>query len=101
MNKDEILKRAQQEKSDEMEMQVRDKSMKWTYIAMVLSAAVFSFIRDQQGLPMMDLCATVSISVCVGQFYRYVRTRDRGCLLIAVLMFIVSIVAAVRFFMGH
>lgn len=101
MNKDEILKRAQQEKNDEMEIQVRDKSIRWTYIAMVLTAAIFSFIRDQQGLPMMDLCATVSISVCVGQFYRYVKTRDHGCLLIAMIMFAVSILATVRFFMGH
>ncbi|MDO5346074.1 MAG: DUF6442 family protein [Lachnospiraceae bacterium] len=101
MNKEEILKKARQEKNDEMVTQVRDQSMKWTYIAMVLTAAFFSYIRDRQGLPMMDLCATVSISVCVGQFYRYWKTRDKGCLLIAVIMLVVSIFAAVRFYMGH
>ncbi len=101
MDRDEILKRAQQEKHDEMEIQVKDQSMKWTYIAMVLAAAVFFVIRDRQGLPMMDLCATVSISVCIGQFYRYIRTRERSCLFIAVLMLAVSVMAAVRFFMGR
>lgn len=65
--KKEILKRAQDEKLDERELQVKDKSMMWSYIVMVIMASVFSFIRSEQGLPMMDLCATVSGSVCVQQ----------------------------------
>ena len=64
MERKEILKRAQDEKLDERELQVKDKSMMWSYIVMVIMASVFSFIRSEQGLPMMDLCATVSGSVC-------------------------------------
>lgn len=60
MERKEILKRAQDENLDERELQVKDKSMKWSYIVMVIMASVFSFIRSEQGLPMMDLCATVS-----------------------------------------
>ena len=35
MERKEILKRAQDEKLDERELQVKDKSMMWSYIVMV------------------------------------------------------------------
>mgnify|MGYP002171082171 CR=1 FL=1 len=76
MEKKEILKRAQDEKLDERELQVKDKSMMWSYIVMVIMASVFSFIRSEQGLPMMDLCATVSGSVCAAMTYRFIKTRN-------------------------
>lgn len=101
MDKEEILRKAQIEGQDEREVQIRDKSIKWTYIAMVAAAAVFSFIRENQGYPMMDLTATVSISVCVGQLYRYWKGKDKSSLLIAVIMLGVAIMATIRFFMGH
>ena len=49
MERKEILKRAQDEKLDERELQVKDKSMMWSYIVMVIMASVFSFIRSEQG----------------------------------------------------
>lgn len=101
MNKEEILQRAQREGNDELEIQVRDKSIRWTYIAMVLAAAVFSFIRGEHGYPIMDLTATVSISVCVGQAYRFMKSKDKSSLFIAAIMLAVSIFATVRFLMGH
>lgn len=101
MNKEEILRKAQKESNDEMEVQVKDKSMKWTYISMVLAAGVFSFIRGMQGNPMMDLTATVSISVCVGQSYRFIKSKDKSCLIIAIVMLAVSIASTIRFIMGH
>ena len=76
MERKEILKRAQDEKLDERELQVKDKSMMWSYIVMVIMASVFSFIRSEQGLPMMDLCATVSGSVCAAMTYRFIKTRN-------------------------
>lgn len=54
MDRDEILRRSREEKNDEMEIQVRDKAMKWTYIALVLSAAFFSLIRGMHDQPIMD-----------------------------------------------
>lgn len=101
MNREEILRRAQNERVDEMEILIKDKSMKWTYIAMVIAAAIFSFIRLEQGLPMMDLCATVCISVCAGQAYRYIKSKDKSALWMAVITLIVAIGAAIRFAMGH
>ena len=44
MDKEDVLRKAQEEKNDEMEIQIRDKSMKWTYVSMVIAAAIFSFI---------------------------------------------------------
>ncbi len=101
MNKDEILKQAQREGEDEREVQVRDKSLKWTYIVMVIMAAAFAAVRKSQGLPMMDLCATVCLSVCAGQIYRYIKLRDKGCLILGIVTFVVAVVAVIRFFMGH
>ena len=101
MDKEDILRKAQKEGNDEMEIQIRDKSMKWTYVSMVIAACIFSFIRDMQDYPMMDLTATVSVSVAVGNFYRYVKCRDKTNLLIAVVMFLVFILSTIRFIMGH
>jgi hypothetical protein len=101
MDKDEILKKAQSEKYDERELQVKDKSMMWSYIVMVLMAAIFSFIRSGQGLPMMDLTATVSASACAAMTYRFIKTKEKAHLFIAVIMLCVAISATVRFFMGH
>ena len=101
MNKEEILKKAQAEKMDEREIQVKDKSIIWSYIAMVIAAAVFSFVRSQQNLPIMDLSATVSASVFAGMTYRFVKTKDKRILTIAAITFVLAITATIRFFMGH
>lgn len=101
MEREEILKRAQAEKTDERELQVKDKSMMCSYIVLVLVAAVFSFIRSEQGLPTMDLCATVGSSVCAGMTYRFIKTKNKGYMIIAMVMFVITVVSIVRFFMGH
>jgi hypothetical protein len=103
MNKEEILEKSRQENrgGDERELQVRDKSMMWSYIVMILTAAMFSFIRSEQGLPMMDLSATVCASMCAAMTYRFIKTMDKRYLRIAVIALIVAITATVRFFMGH
>ena len=75
MDQDSILAKAQKEK-DEMIVQTRDKAMKYTYLALVLSAAVFAFIRDLNNQPIMDLCATVCISVSVGQIYLLLKQKS-------------------------
>jgi uncharacterized membrane-anchored protein len=101
MDKDEILKKAQAERNDEREIQVRDKSMIWSYIVMVLAAAVFSYIRSEQGLPMMDLTATVSASCCAAMTYRFIKIKEKSSLFIALVMLGVAIISTVRFLMGH
>lgn len=103
MNKEEILakSRKENERCDEFQLQVRDKSMKWTYLTMVVTAAIFAEIRANKGLPMMDLCATVGLSVCAGQFYRFMKTKDKGCLIMAVVTLVIGVFAIIRFLGGH
>lgn len=101
MNKEEILTRAQVENEDEREVQVKDKSITFSYVVLVIMATVFTCIRAEQGLPMMDLCATVCGSVCAGMVYRFIMTKGKTYLLIATITFIVMIFAIVRFAMGH
>ena len=101
MERNEVLSRAQAENVDEREVQVKDKSMAYSYIVMVLMAAVFSGIRARQGLPMMDLCATVCGSVCAAMTYRFIKTREKTYLMLAVITFAVMVAAVIRFAMGH
>ena len=68
---------------------------------MVLMASIFTYIRAEQGLPMMDLSATVCSSVCAAMMYRFIKTKGKIYLLIATITLIVAVVATVRFFMGH
>ena len=101
MERNEILAKAQNENVDEREIQVKDKSVTFSYIVMVLMASVFTYIRAKQGLPMMDLCATVCGSVCAAMTYRFIRTKGKFYLILAVITFIVMVIAIVRFAMGH
>ena len=100
MDKETVLRKAQGEK-DEMVVQVQDKAMRWTYLVLVLSAAVFALVRGTRDQPIMDLSATVCFSVCAGRLYCYVRTKERFDLIMAALTFVIAVFATVRFFMGH
>lgn len=101
MKKEEILEMSRNEKNDEMEKQIRDKSMRWTYLALVLSAAVFAFYRSAHGQPFMDLSATVCFSVFAGRLYCYLRARQTFDLVMAAVTLVMAVFATVRYFMGH
>lgn len=101
MNKSDILARARSEKSDEMAIRVRDQSIRWTYLVMVIIAALFAYLRASKGQPMMDLCVTVCASVAVGHFYRAIRLKERSYLIIGVIALLAAILGLVRFCMGH
>lgn len=101
MKKEEILAKAQAEKKDEMEVFISDKSMRWTYLVMVMAAGIFTIVRSFHDLPIMDLTATVSLSVCAGQLYRYIKTKEKFSLIMVIAMAIVAVISTVRFFMGH
>lgn len=100
MTREEVLAKARNGK-DEMAVQVKDKAMKWTYIVLVLSAAVFAFIRGLDDQPIMDLCATVCYSVFAGRMYCYIKTKEKYDLVMALTTIATAVVATVRFFMGH
>lgn len=101
MDKKEILQKAQAEKIDERNVFISDKSMRWAFLVMALSAGVFTIVRSIQDLPIADLCATVCLSVGAGHMYRFVKTKDKGYLAMTIAMMFFGIMSAVRFFMGH
>lgn len=101
MNKEEILRKAQNTHKDEREIQIKDKSMMWSYITMVIVAAIFSFIRSEKGLPIMDLTATVGFSVSANFIYRFVRTKEKRYLLLSAVLLCVGVISTIRFAMGH
>jgi hypothetical protein len=101
MDKNEILKKAQSSKKDEMETYIEDKSYRWIYVAMVLSYGFFAGVRAERNEPIMDLTATMLFAVFGGYLYKYIKTKDKAALMIAILCFVFGILATVRFFMGH
>lgn len=100
MKKEEVLEKSRKQ-GDEMVSFVRDKSMKWTYITMVLFAAIFAFIRAENGDTMMDLCTTLCASVAVGHIYRFIKTKDKSYLILGIITTVVGAFALVRFIMGY
>lgn len=100
MDKETILKKAREEE-DEMVVQTHERAMRYTYIALVLCAAIFTYVRASKGQPMMDLCATVCFSIFAGRLYCFVKTKERFELSMAVITFLVAVGATIRFFMGH
>lgn len=100
MNKEDILKMAQTEKIDDLELQVKDKLMMWSYLVMIVLAALFSFFKALHGFPITDLMATICASICANAFYRYLKTRKQQDLFLAIAMFIIALIATIHFFIG-
>ena len=101
MKREDILKMAQAENRDERMEQVRAMSMRWTYIVMVLTAAIFAFIRSENGQTMMDLSVTVCASVVAGQLYQFLKTKERSCLALGLIALCTGVLALIRFCMGY
>ena len=102
MDKEEILKKSRKENlnGDERDHQVKDRSMMWAYIFMVLVTAVFRlFCIDES--PIMDFTAAVAASACAALTYRFIKTKSVLYLVAAILMLIVTVISVIRFFMGH
>lgn len=100
MKKEEILKKAQEEKTDEMETAVRDRSAVWMAIAMTIAAGFFICMREE-GAPIMDLTATVCFSTAVCCIYRFFRLKKVWHLVNGLMFMALAIFATVRFFQGH
>ncbi|WP_438059208.1 DUF6442 family protein [Streptococcus ruminicola] len=101
MNKEDILKMAQSEKRDEMELHIKDKSMTWSYLVMVIVAGLFSFFKSLHGFPIADLTTTVSASVGTTLAYRYAKLKDKQDLFFAIVMFIIALISTIYFFIGY
>lgn len=98
MKREEILKKAQSDQIDEMEMQAKDKSLMWSYVVMVVASAVFTLCRSGS---ISGFGAAVCFSVFAGMMYRFVKTREWFYFILAVVTLISAIFATIRFIMGH
>ena len=101
MKKEEILEKSRSENKDERDEMVRDQSIKWTFLTMVLLSAVFAYLRAMQGQTMMDLTVVVCGSVSVSFLYRYFKTKRKELLTLGVVILLCAVVALIRFCTGH
>lgn len=100
MKKEDVLKKAREEKSDEMENSVRDRSAVWMTLAMTIAAGFFVCMRGEDA-PIMDLTATVSFSTAVCCIYRFFRLKQIYYLILGIVLTAMTVFAAIRFFQGY
>ena len=101
MNKEEVLQKGRAEHNDERDERVRDQSIRWTFMTMVVLSAIFAYLRAAQGQTMMDLTVVVCGSVSVSFLYRFFQTKRKDLLVLGLVILLCAIVALVRFFTGH
>jgi len=101
MKKEEILEKGRAENRDEREDAVRDQSIRWTFMTMVLLSAVFAYLRAAQGQTMMDLTVVVCGSVSVSFLYRFFKTKRKELLLLGLVVLACAVIALVRYCTGH
>lgn len=100
MKKEDVLKKAREEKTDEMEKSVNDRSAVWMTLAMTIAAGFFVCMRDEDA-PIMDLTATVCFSTAVCCVYRFFRLKQIHYLIMGIVLAAMTIFATVRFFQGY
>ena len=103
MTREEILEKSRKEnkKGDEMGKKILRDAMKYSYLAMILAAALFAWVRLERGDPVSDLPAICCFSVFANFLYRFIKTKEKSDLFVAVLLLAAAIAATIRFFLGH
>lgn len=101
MNKYEILEKSRSENKDEREEQIKDKSMKWTFLVMVITSAIFAFIRGLKGESELDLAVVVCSSIAVFYLYRYFMLKKREYLNLGIITFCVALICLIGFCLGR
>ncbi len=101
MKKEDILKKAQEENTDEMEKFIQDKSMWWIFIVMVVCLIAFSIIRQENGQSTSDLTVTITSGVAAGNYYRFAKLRNKSNLLAAIFMTVGAIICLIFFILEH
>lgn len=101
MKKEEILAKAQAEKVDEREIFISDRSMRWTYLVMAVTAGIFMIVRSIRDMYAADLISVVCFSAAAGNIYRYVKTKEKWSLLAGIVLLAAGLFTAVAFFMDY
>lgn len=97
MKKEEILKKAQEEGSDEMEKFVQDKSIWWGAVAMCFCLIAFTIIRRRIDQYTFDLTATIAAGVAAQNFYQYKKLHIKRNLLAGIFMAVGAVLCAIWF----
>ncbi|MCR4888117.1 MAG: DUF6442 family protein [Ruminococcus sp.] len=104
MDKNEILKMAKQEnnskRGDEREVKIYDKSFYWAFVAILLSAFVFTLIQKTKGIIDHDNMCIISYAAVAALVYRYIKNRRKVELILVVCCLIGAIGSTVTFIKG-
>ncbi len=101
MNKEEILAKSRMAKTEEREVMVRDRSLRWTMLAMPAHSEIFDFIRESRGQSIMDLTVVLCGSCFVTFIYRFMKTKRKDCLILGIISAVAAILALIRFIKGY
>ena len=101
MKKEEILAKAQAEKVDEREIFISDRSMRWTYLVMSVTAGIFMIVRSIRDMYAADLISVVCFSAAAGNIYRYVKTKEKWSIFAGIVLLAAGILTAASFFMDY
>lgn len=101
MKKEEILEKSRGENQDERNETVRDKSLKWTLITMVVLSAVFAYLRGAAGQSMYDLTVVVCGSTSVSFLYRFFKTKETQFLVMGILIAAAAVMALIMYCKGR
>lgn len=77
MNKEEILKKAQEEQCDEMEEMVSHKAMHSAWAAVFWGSIILRYVSDKKGLPTSGYSLLISIGFLAGCIYTYLKTKQK------------------------
>ena len=102
MNKDEVLKLAQNKKpdsrGDEREKMIFDKSFYWAFLGMGAMAIMFAMVRNFHEQDPYDIMALIKFSGASAFAYRFIKTKKVANLFCGILMLGMSIISTVQFF---
>lgn len=101
MKKEDILKKAREEDTDEMENFVMDKSQSWVFLVMGICLIVFTMIKQERGEQTSDLTFTIALGMSVGNIYRFVKLRRTNYLIWAIITAICAVICLIFFIMHH
>lgn len=101
MKKEDILKMAQNEGSDEMEKSMKNRSILWGAVAMIICLIVFTIIRRQNGQYTFDLTATICAGVAAENFFQFGKLHNKKNLLAGIIMSVGAVLSVIWFITVH
>ncbi|MBZ4666661.1 DUF6442 family protein [Mahella sp.] len=101
MDKNEILEKSRSENHDEYETYIKDQSIKWLFLVMVITSAIFAVIRGIKGESMLDLAVIVCASVGSSLLYRFNKLRSKDDLLSGIIAFCTAVICLIGFCLGY